>query len=89
MQAAPKGVRASAESTYKADTDTTPRATSIADKLKVDFGLINRSPHVRTGSTEASREKILVGDVKDKVRTSKHMAHLNLTKRTPFDRLPS
>jgi len=51
------------------DAGGAKRATSIADKLKVDFGLINRSRDLRVGSTDADRDsmKILVGDVKDKI----------------------
>lgn len=44
-------------------------ATTIADKLKVDFGLINRSRDLEADGGPSRRDsmKLLVGDVKDKV----------------------
>ncbi|KAG9008604.1 hypothetical protein FRB95_001328 [Tulasnella sp. JGI-2019a] len=52
------------------DAGGAKRATSIADKLNVDFGLINRSRDLRIKSTETEPRdtmKLLVGDVKDKI----------------------
>ena len=43
--------------------------TAIADKLGVEFALIHRE---RTSKTDPAREKmdVLVGDVRDKVRST-------------------
>ncbi|KAG8923938.1 hypothetical protein FRC01_012148 [Tulasnella sp. 417] len=51
------------------DAGGAKRATAIADKLKVDFGLINRSRDLEADSGPSRRDsmKLLVGDVKDKV----------------------
>lgn len=43
------------------------RATVVADRLGVDFALINRNRHKGDGPDEPGRMELLVGDVKDKV----------------------
>ncbi|KAG8954708.1 hypothetical protein FRC04_011141 [Tulasnella sp. 424] len=51
------------------DAGGAKRATAIADKLKVDFGLINRSRDLEGDDRLSRRDsmKLLIGDVKDKV----------------------
>jgi hypothetical protein len=43
------------------------RATTIADRLNVDFALINRNRHKGDRPDSEGRMELLVGDVKDKV----------------------
>lgn len=44
------------------------RATTLADRLDVDFALINRNRARGAAPDEEGRMEILVGDVRDKVR---------------------
>lgn len=44
------------------------RATVIADRLNVDFALINRNRHKGDKPDAPGKMELLVGDVKDKVR---------------------
>lgn len=71
MRVAPNGALVHREHMPKMTLLTMWRsATSIADKLNVDFGLINRSRDLRIKSAETTGTdsmKLLVGDVKDKV----------------------
>jgi len=49
------------------DAGGAKRATVVADRLGVDFALINRNRHKGDGPNEPGRMELLVGDVKGKV----------------------
>ena len=53
-------------------TEAIPRrATTVADRLGVDFALINRNRHKGDRPDAEGHMELLVGDVKDKVSPKK------------------